>query len=127
MTRRKRKTPVQPKKQKNGGYSDKKRLRRFLFVYMPIIVMTLGFIYASSFDPVRPASRMQIEGTVLEVVASSGGTTQDVYKIKLSDGNIVTVNSNAKKDISKGAKVLVEESETLLFKRKLYQFIRFVD
>ena len=32
-----------------------------------------------------------------------------------------------RKDVSKGAHVLVEENETLLFKRKLYEFIRFVD
>ena len=127
MAKRERKTPVQSKKQKNRDYSDKKRLRRFLFIYIPIIVITLGFIYASSFDPVKPASRMQIEGTILEVVASSGSVAQDAYKIRLSNGNIVTVSGHEKKDISKGTRVLVEENETLIFKRKLYQFIRFVD
>jgi hypothetical protein len=127
MAQRARKTSVQSKRQKKSDYSDKKRLRRFLFIYTPIIVITLGFIYASSFDPVKPASRIEVEGTILEVVASSGGAAQDAYRIKLSNGNIVTVSGHEKKDINKGARVLVEENETLLFKRKLYQFIRFVD
>jgi hypothetical protein len=127
MTKRGRKTPIQSKKQSKEDYSDKKRLRRFLFIYAPIIVITLGFIYASSFDPVKTDSRMQVEGTILEVVVSSGGATQDAYRIKLSNGTIVTVNGNERKEISKGAKVMIEENETLLFKRKVYSFIRFVD
>ena len=125
MAKSERKTPVQSRKQKNRDYSDKKRLRRFLFIYTPIIVITLGFIYASSFDPVKPSSRTQIEGVILGIEASSGGVAQDAYRIKLSNGNIVTVSANEKKDLlSEGSRVLVEENETLLFKRKLYQFIQ---
>ena len=127
MAQRERKTSVQSKRQSKKEYSDKKRLRRFLFIYIPIIVITLGFIYASSFDPVKPASRMQIESVILEIVASSGGVAQDAYRVRLSNGNIITVSGDEKKDISKGARVIVEENETLLFKRKLYEFIRFVD
>jgi hypothetical protein len=127
MAQRERKTSVQPKRQKKSDYSDKKRLRRFLFIYTPIIVITLGFIYALSFDPMKPASRMQIEGDIMEIVASSGGVAQDAYRVRLSNGNIITVSGDEKKDISKGARVIVEENETLLFKRKLYSFVRFVD
>ena len=127
MAQRERKTSVQSKRQSKKEYSDKKRLRRFLFIYIPIIVITLGFIYASSFDPVKPASRMQIEGVILEIVASSGGVAQDAYRVRLSNGNIITVSGDEKKGVSKGTRVLVEENETLIFKRKLYQFIRFVD
>jgi cell division septal protein FtsQ len=127
MAKHGRKTPVQSKKQSKEDYSDKKRLRRFLFIYAPIIVITLGFIYVSSFDPVKPAARIQIEGIILEVVASSGDATQDTYRVKLSNGNVVTVSGREKKDINKGTKVLIEESETLLFKRKIYSFIRFIE
>jgi hypothetical protein len=87
----------------------------------------LGFIYALSFDPMKPALRMQIEGDIMEIVASSGGVAQDAYRVRLSNGNIITVSGDEKKDISKGARVIVEENETLLFKRKLYSFVRFVD
>jgi hypothetical protein len=127
MAQRARKISVQPKRQKKSDYSDKNRLRRFLFIYTPIIVITLGFIYASSFDPIKPASRIQIEGTILEIEVSSGGVAQDVYKVKLSNGNIITVSGDKKKDVNKGTRVLIEENETLLFKRKLYQFVRFID
>lgn len=127
MAKRGRKTPIQSRKQSKEDYCDKKRLRRFLFIYAPIIVITLGFIYASSFDPVKIDSRMQVEGIILEVVVSSGGATQDAYRIKLSNGNVVTVSGREKKDINKGTKALIEESETLLFKRKVYSFIRFVE
>ena len=77
MAQREKKTSAKSKRQKERDNSDKKRLRRFLFIYTPIIVVTLGFIYALSFDPIKPASRMQIEGVILEVVASSGGVAQD--------------------------------------------------
>jgi hypothetical protein len=127
MSNRKNRTSGPSKKQSKEDCSDKKRLRRFLFIYIPIIVITLGFIYASSFDPVKPALRMEVEGTILEVVASSVGVAQNAYRIKLSNGTVVTVSGHEKKAISKGIRVLVEENETLLFKRKLYSFVRFVD
>ena len=127
MAKRERKTSVQSKKQSKKDYSDKKRLHRFLFIYTPIIIITLSFIYAFSFDPMKPASRIQIEGVILEVVEPSGGVAQDTYKVRFSNGNIVTISSDEKKGVSKGTRVLVEENETLIFKRKVYQFIRFVD
>jgi hypothetical protein len=128
MAQNKKKIAVQSKKQRKEDDPDKKRLRRFLFIYAPIIVITLIFVYALSFDPVKQASRKQIQSTLLETVESpSGSGAQNTYRVRLADGHVVTVIGQGKKAVSKGTGMLIEESETLLFKRKIYQFIQVKD
>jgi hypothetical protein len=49
------------------------------------------------------------------------------YPAKLSNGQGIQVSILEKEGVKKDRRLLVEESETLIFKRKLYRFIRFVD
>ncbi len=84
-------------------------------------------MYAISFDPVDSASKRRIGSTILEIMDSASGVAQGAYNVKLSNGEVVTINGKEKKDVAKGTKVLIEESRTLIFKRKLCQFIRYVD
>jgi hypothetical protein len=122
------KKPVTRSKKQKAAAADTKRLRRFLFLWLPVIIITLTFIYAFSFDPVGSGPKIRIEGTLLEASQPQAGNRGDqTYPVKLANGQVIQVSILEKEGVKKDRRLLVEESETLIFKRKLYRFIRFVD
>lgn len=128
MARGSKKPVTRSKKQKKAAASDTKRLRRFLLLWLPVIIITSIFIYTFSFDPIETDSKILIEGTLLETSQSSTGSAGDrAYPIKLASGQIIQVSILEKEGFKKNGRLLIEESKTFIFKRKLYRFIRFVD
>lgn len=128
MARSSKKPVTRSKKQKKAASSDTKRLRRFLFLWLPIIIITSIFIYTFSFDPIKADSKIRIEGTIMETTQPSAGKWGDqTFPVKLSNGQIIQVNVPEKEGLKKDGRLLIEESTTLIFKRKLYRFIGFVD
>ena len=112
----------------NRNTADKSRFRRFLFFWLPVIVVILGFIYISAFDPVRKDSTRQTRGIVTETSMGpgDGGQSSSLYTITLADGRTITLNILTDDKLKTGSAVLVEEKETTIFKRKIYQFVKVI-
>jgi len=126
MARGNKRLPSHPKKKRGTAAADAKRLRRFLFVWAPVIVITLALVYALSFDPIKAASRTEIVGA-LEEEQSAGAIGVSVYGVKLADGRSIRVGISEKGAYRMGRRLAISESETLLFRRKVYEFVRFLD
>lgn len=113
MASKKIKRPVQ------NMHTDKARMRRFLFLWVPVICLVLIGVYASALDPPRPTGRV-IKGSVTEIKRSSQQPASVLYKIKLETGEDIEI-AVPEKDKHSGSEVMVEEFSTLLLKKKRYE------
>jgi hypothetical protein len=113
-----------PSKHKNA---ERRQGRRFLFVWLPIIVVVLIFFYASVFDPARPAGQ-PVPGTSREGKQTrTGDATGKTYHVVLDDGRIVTLDGSQMGALDAGRRLLVQENVTLIFKRKSFSFVKYVE
>lgn len=102
-----------------NAHSDKARMRRFLFLWVPVICLVLIGVYASALDPPRPTGRV-IKGSVMEIKRSSQQPASVLYKIKLETGENIEI-AVPEKTKPTGSEVMVEEFSTLLLKKKRYE------
>ena len=124
----------QQKKQASRGkgpskYQDAERRqgRRFLFVWLPIIIVVLLFFYASVFDPPRTVGH-PVPGTSREGdQTQSGETTGKTYMVVLDDGRMVKLDGSQMGSLEAGRRLLVQENVTLIFKRKSFSFIKYIE
>ncbi|MBP1748680.1 MAG: hypothetical protein H6Q52_1219 [Deltaproteobacteria bacterium] len=100
-------------------HSDQMRMRRFLFLWVPIICLVLIGVYASALDPPRPTGRL-IKGSVIEIKKSSQQAMSVLYKIKLETGEDIEV-AVSETNKPAGSEVMVEEYSTVLLKKKSYE------
>ena len=101
------------------AHADKTRMRRFLFLWLPIICLVVIGVYASALDPPGPTGRL-IKGSVVTIKRSSQQPMSVIYKIRLETGEEIEipVPENQK---PAGSQVMIEEFSTTLLKKKTYQ------
>jgi hypothetical protein len=123
----------QLKKQASKGkgpskYQNAERIqgRRFLFVWLPIIMVVVLLFYASVFDPPRTVGQ-PVPGTLREgEQTGSGDATGKTYMVVLDDGRMVKLDSLQMGSLEAGRRLLVQENVTLIFKRKSFSFVRYI-
>lgn len=108
--------------------SKQKQGRRFLFVWLPVIIVALLFFYVVVLDPPRPVgqplqgiSRGDSEKATL---GDSGGYA---YMVALDDGRVVAIEGSMMGSLKAGRRVLVQENITVIFKRKYFSFVRYLE
>ena len=124
----------QQKKQRSKGKgpsqyrdSEKRQGRRFFFVWLPVIILVLLFFYVLVLDPPRPVGQ-PIPGTSRESEqARLGESAGKAYMVVLDDGRTVTLDGSLMRSLEAGRRVLVQENITLIFKRKNFSFVRYLE
>jgi hypothetical protein len=108
--------------------AEKRQGRRFLFVWLPIIVIVVLCFYTFMFDPPRPFGQ-PVPGVVREgEQARSGEGTNKTYAVLLDDGRTVRLDgSQMGSSLEAGSRVLVQENVTLLFRRTSFSFVRYIN
>jgi hypothetical protein len=107
--------------------AERRQGRRFFFVWLPIIIVVLLFFYGFVFDPPRPVGR-PVPGTFKEgEQARSGEGIEKVYQVVLDDGRTVKLDGPHMGSIESGRRLLIQENETLIFKRKSFTFVRYIE
>ena len=94
-------------------------MKRFLYLWLPIICLAIIGVYASALDPMRPTGRM-IKGSVMEIKRSSQQPGSILYKIRLETGEEIEI-AVPEKNKPAGSEVMVEEFSTVLLKKKKYE------
>ena len=128
------KTVRKQKKQASKGKSpsqyrdsEKRQGRRFLFVWLPIIIVVILSFYVLIFDPPRPVGK-PIPGTSRDSKqAQLGESNGNAYMVVLDDGRMVTIEGSLMESLKAGRRVLVQENITLIFKRKYFSFVRYLE
>lgn len=125
---------TQQKKQRSKGKgpsqyrdSEKRQGRRFFFVWLPVIIVVLLFFYVLVLDPPRPVGQ-PTPGTSRESEqARLGESAGKAYMVVLDDGRTVTLDGSLMRSLEAGRRVLVQENITLIFKRKNFSFVRYLE
>jgi hypothetical protein len=107
--------------------SERRQGRRFVFVWLPAIVVVVLFFYAFVFDPPRPAGQ-PIPGISRDSEqARFGETAGKAYMAVLDDGRVVNLAGSQMGSLEAGRRVLVQENTTLIFKKKSFSFVRYLE
>ena len=107
--------------------ADKSKGRRFLFVWLPIIVVVIILFYALVFDPPQPFGQ-PIPGTSrASEQTRPGETTGKTYIVDLDDGRMVELDGLQMGSLEAGRRVLVQERISLIFKRKSFSFVQYFE
>jgi hypothetical protein len=124
----------QQKKQGNKGKgpskyqaSDQRQGRRFFFVWVPVIIVTLLFFYVLVLDPSRPVGQPVPGTSRLSERAQLGETAEKASMVVLDDGRTVQLEGYMMGSLAAGRRVLVQENITLIFKRKYFSFVRYLE
>ena len=99
--------------------ADKARMKRFLYLWIPIICLVVIGVYALALDPPRPTGRV-MKGSVMQIKRSSEQPGTVLYKIRLETGENIEI-AMPEKNKPAGSEVMVEEFSTVLFKKKKYE------
>lgn len=113
---------MRPKKFRSpAGKTDagKARMKRFLYLWVPIICLVVIGFYASALDPPRPTGKV-MKGSIAEIKRSSQQPGSVLYKIKLETGEEIEI-ALPEKEKPAGSEVVVEEYSTAFFKKKTYE------
>jgi ABC-type microcin C transport system permease subunit YejB len=108
--------------------SKKRQGRRFLMIWIPVIVIVLLIFYVVVMDPPRPVGQ-PIAGTSKEdsEKAKLGDSGGYAYMVALDDGRVVAIEGSMMGALKSGRRVLVQENVTLIFKRKHFSFVRYLE
>jgi hypothetical protein len=107
--------------------SERRHGRRFLFVWLPVIIVIVLLFYAFVFDPPRPVGQ-PIPGISRESEqARFGETAGKAYMVVLDDGRLVNLAGSQLGSFEAGRRVLVQENITLIFKKKSFSFVRYLE
>jgi hypothetical protein len=107
--------------------SEKRQGRRFFFVWLPVIIVVMLFFYVLVLDPPRPVGQ-PIQGTSRDSEqARLGESTGNADMVVLDDGRMVTIEGSMMGSLKAGRRVLVQENITLIFKRKQFSFVRYLE
>jgi hypothetical protein len=112
----------------SSQYQDsEKQGHRFLYVWLPVIVVVVLSFYVLMFDPSRPVGQ-PIPGTARDTQqAQLGESNGNAYRVVLDDGRMVTIEGSLMASLKAGRRVLVQENKTLIFKRKYFSFVRYLE
>jgi hypothetical protein len=106
---------------------DRRKGRRFFFIWLPVIILVVLFFYVLVLDPPRPVGQ-PIPGISKESEqARLGETAGKAFMVVLDDGRIVKLDGMQMGSLEAGRRVLVQENITLIFKRKFFSFVRYLE
>jgi hypothetical protein len=107
--------------------SEKRQGHRFFFVWLPVVIVVMLFFYVLVLDPPRPVGE-PIPGTSRDSEqARLGESTGNAYMVVLDDGRMVTIEGSMMEPLKAGRRMLVQENITLIFKRKHFSFVRYLE
>lgn len=110
------------------GRSEADRSRRFFLVWVPVIILVLAIFYGLMFDPPSPVGE-PLTGTINGLErGKTGQPAGSAVLVTLGDGRTIEVRTSGMEGpLQQGRRVLIQENETLIFKRKTYAFVRWLD
>lgn len=125
---------TQQKKQKSKGKgpsqhrdSEKRQGRRFFFIWLPVIIVLLLFFYVLVLDPPRPVGQPLPGTSKASEQSRLGEAGMKTFMVVLDDGRTVTLDGSMMGALEAGRRVLVQENTTLIFKRKNFSFVRYLE
>jgi len=107
--------------------SEKRQGRRFFFVWIPVIIVLVLFFYVLVLDPPRAVGQPVPGTSKASEQAQLGETAQKASMVVLDDGRTVTLDGSMMGSLAAGRRVLVQENITLIFKRKYFSFVRYLE
>ncbi|NJD55581.1 MAG: hypothetical protein FIA94_04150 [Nitrospirae bacterium] len=106
----------------NKGLDIKQAL---LLIFVLLSLVVIGLL---TFDLPDTNARVELIGIVDGLYQEQSDVPQStVFLVKLDDGNIVQVKGSSHVLFRKGKKVRIIEQKTTILKRKIYQFVSYVD
>ncbi len=122
------------KKQKSrdtgpSQYREFKKIqgRRFFFVWLPVIIVVLLIFYVLVLDPPRSVGQPIAGISKNSEQARLGESGGYADMVVLDDGRTVTIEGSMMGSLKAGRRVLVQENITLIFKRKYFSFVRYLE
>jgi hypothetical protein len=107
--------------------SEKRQGHRFFFVWLPVIIVVILLFYVLVFDPPRQVGQ-PIPGTSrVSKQAQLGESNVNAHMVVLDDGRMVTIEGSLMEPLKTGRRVLVQENITLIFNRKYFSFVRYLE
>jgi len=107
--------------------SKKRQGHRFFFLWLPVIIVVMLIFYVLVLDPPRPVGQ-PIPGTSRDSEqARLGESSGNADMVVLDDGRTVTIEGSMMGSLKAGRRVLVQENITLIFKRKYFSFVRYLE
>lgn len=108
--------------------AKKRQGRRFLFVWVPVIIVIMLSFYVLVLDPSLPVGGPPIPGTSrASGQAQLGESNGTADRVVLDDGRTVIIEGALMGSLKAGRRVLVQENKTLIFKRKYFSFVRYLE
>jgi hypothetical protein len=107
--------------------SKKRQGRRFFLIWLPVIIVFLLFFYVLVLDPPRPIGQPLPGTSRASEQAGFGDSGVKTYMVVLDDGRTVTLEGSMMGALESGRRVLVQENTTLIFKRKNFSFVRYLE
>ena len=97
-----------------------------LLIFVLLFIMIVIGVF--TFDSPDPRTTVELTGIVHGLYQGQSDVPQPtVFLVKLSDGNVVQVKGTSHVIFKKGRKVNVIEQKTTILKRRIYQFVGYVD
>lgn len=106
--------------------AEQRQGRRFLFVWLPVIVVVVLLFYAFAFDPPKPFGQPVPGKSKQGEQSQSGDTVGKAYVIALDDGRTVKLDGTQMGILEPDRRVLVQENVTLIFKRRSFTFVQYI-
>jgi hypothetical protein len=103
---------------------DRRRGRRFLFLWAPIIVIVLVGIYAAALDPAKPTGKTMEASIVGRETTAGGQSSSAMFRVRVDNGEEAVIFIPERLAPVPSARVVVEEYTTTLLKKRTYRYLR---
>ena len=107
--------------------SKNRQGRRFLFVWLPVIVLITLSFYVLVLDPPQSVGQPLPGTSRNSEQAQLGESNRNADTVALDDGRVVAIEGSMMRSVKAGRRVLVQENITLIFKRKYFSFVRYLE
>ena len=104
--------------------SDRTRLRRFLFLWAPIIVIVLVGIYAAALDPAKPTGKTMEASIVGKETTAGGQSSSAMFRVRVDNGEEAVIFIPERQAPAPSGRVVVEEYTTTLLKKRTYRYLK---
>lgn len=112
------------KGQAKSADMDRVRLRRFLYLWLPLICIVLIAFYAAALDPPKPTGKTVEVALIGNSETGKTPSASSIFRIRLASGEEAEVFIPEKKVPPPGGRIVVEEYTTWLLKKKTYRYLR---
>jgi hypothetical protein len=104
--------------------TDRTRLRRFLLLWVPIIVVILAGVYAAALDPANPTGRTMEASVIGRETTVGGQSSAAMFRVRVDNGEETVIFIPEKQAPTPPGRVVVEEYTTTLLRKKTYRYLR---